>query len=181
MSRKATSSSPTPVPEERLDLRIMQALRQIMRATDIHSRRLKSTHKLTTPQLVCLLTIANEGPLTATKIADRIFLSASTVVGILDRLEARGLIQRLRDTEDRRLVNVSATGKGLQVAKEAPSPLQAGLESGLQKLSVEEQATIARSLELIVDLMQAKDIEASPVLTNDDINDEPEENDPSPS
>ena len=73
----------------------------------------------------------------------------------------RGLIQRVRDTKDRRLVNVSATGKGLQVAKEAPSPLQDGLARGLQKLPAEKQATIARSLEQIVALMQATGIEAS--------------------
>lgn len=181
MANRQSKATHNPIPEERLDLRILQALRQIMRATDIHSRRLKSSYKLTSPQLVCLLTIANDGPLTATKIADRIFLSASTVVGILDRLESRGLIQRVRDTEDRRLVNVSATGKGLQVAREAPSPLQDGLAQGLQKLPAEEQSTIARSLERIVELMQATDIEASPVLTSDAIQEDADENDPSPS
>ena len=53
--------------------------------------------------------------MTPSWIAQHVQVSPSTVIGILDRLEAKGLIQRERDREDRRLVQVSLTepGRGL--------------------------------------------------------------------
>jgi len=179
---KKTKKQATPeLPESRYDLRVLQALRRIMRATDVHSRRLRSTYALTTPQLLCLLAVADDGPLTATKIADRVFLSPSTVVGILDRLEARELIQRQRDTNDRRMVNVSATGKGLQLAREAPNPLQESLARRFKELSRDAQARIADSLEEVAGLMQAEELDVSPVLSAGPLNGSTSDNDPSPS
>lgn len=95
------------------------------------------------------------------------YLSASTVVGILDRLEKKGFIRRLRDSNDRRVVNVSATEKGQKLAYNAPSPLQDGLANALNRLSELEQATIALSLKRIVDLMEAGHLEAAPILETD--------------
>lgn len=155
------------VPDSRYDLQILQALRRIIRAVDIHSKKLAINYKLTAPQLICLLAITNNGSTTATQIAHQVYLSPSTVVGILDRLESKGLIKRSRDKDDRRLVNVTATEEGIQLADEAPSPLQGGLADGLASLPRLEQATIALSLKRIVDLMEASRLEAAPILETD--------------
>jgi DNA-binding MarR family transcriptional regulator len=162
---KTEPSAQSPeVPEERFDLQILQSIRRITRAVDIYSRKLRSQCQLTTPQLVCLGTIVAHGPLTVSAIAQRVFLSPSTVVGILDRLEIRGLVKRERDTTDRRVVNTLATPTGREVAANAPSALQDGLHTALKGLPLLEQATIALSLRRVVDLMEAGDIEAAPIL-----------------
>ncbi|MBD3257846.1 MarR family transcriptional regulator [candidate division GN15 bacterium] len=152
------------VPQERFDLQILQSIRRIMRAVDIYSRKLRSQYELTAPQLICLGTVVERGPLTVSEIAEMVFLSPSTVVGILDRLETRGLVQRERDTVDRRVVNILATAAGKKVVNKAPSALQDGLHEGLQKLPQLEQATIALSLKRVVELMEAGRIDASPIL-----------------
>ncbi|MGD8413085.1 MAG: MarR family transcriptional regulator [Candidatus Latescibacterota bacterium] len=152
------------IPSERYDLQILRALRKIIRSVDIYSKKLVGSHDVTAPQLVCLITIAQEGPLSLKRIAEKVYLSPSTVVGILDRLESKGLVLRARDTRDRRLVNVTATATGRQLASNAPSPLQSGLAHALKDLPEIEQATIALSLNRIVDLMEAESIDASPVL-----------------
>ncbi|MEJ2722916.1 MAG: MarR family transcriptional regulator, partial [bacterium] len=69
------------IPTERYDLKILQSLRKIMRGVNTYSRRLIGTHDITAPQLVCLITIAEQGPLSLKRIADRVYLSSSTVVG----------------------------------------------------------------------------------------------------
>lgn len=157
------------IPARRYDLQILQSLRRIMRAVDIHSRRLRQTHKITAPQLVCLQAIAEQGPISLKRIAERVYLSPSTVVGVLDRLEEKGLILRARDTRDRRIVNVTATQAGRTVAGNAPSPLQYGLAAALKELSEIEQATITLSLQRVVELMEAGHIDAAPILSSDDI------------
>jgi DNA-binding MarR family transcriptional regulator len=148
----------------RYDFRILQSLRKIIRAVDMYSKKLADEHEITAPQLVCLLEIVEKETTTAKQLATNVHLSPSTVVGILDRLEKKGLVKRLRDTVDRRVVNVMATAMGRTLAENAPSPLQDGLAGSLKRLSEMEQATIALSLERIVELIAAGGIDAAPIL-----------------
>lgn len=157
------------IPDSRYDLQILQSLRRIIRAIDIYSRKLKTSYQLTAPQLICLLNIVEDGPLNTTSISKKVFLNPSTIVGILDRLEARRLIVRSRDGSDRRIVNVHATEEGRKIAQTAPSPLQDNLADALKRLPELEQATIALSLKRVVDLMEAKQLDASPILATNDI------------
>lgn len=159
----ATSTSQQ-VPTTRYDLRVLQALRQIIRAIDLHSCQLLRQHKITGPQLISLLTVEKHEPLTASAIAGHIHLSPSTVIGILDRLETKGLIRRHRDLKDRRLVHVSLTEKGKVLASNAPSPLQDTLADAMGKLPETELVVIAESLERIVGLMQMQHVDAAPIL-----------------
>jgi DNA-binding MarR family transcriptional regulator len=152
------------IPSGRYDLQVLQALRRIMRATDLYSKRLAAEHQLTVPQLLCLLSIHEGEPLTATSIARRVHLSASTVVGILDRLGAKDLVVRRRDSADRRIVNVTLSERGMTVASGAPSPLQERFVRAFEKLPGTEQEMIASALQRIVDLMEAKDLDAAPML-----------------
>jgi len=149
-----------PVASQQYDLRILRALRRITRSIALHSRHLAACSHITAPQLICLRAVIANGPLTATAISREIHVSPSTVVGILDRLEDKGLIRRERGREDRRIVFVSATEAGRELADQAPSPLQKQLADALNALPELEQATITLSLERIVDLMEA----GSPVL-----------------
>ncbi|NQU65927.1 MAG: MarR family transcriptional regulator [SAR324 cluster bacterium] len=152
------------IPNERYDLQILQDLRRIMRAVDLYSRQLVKKYSITTPQLVCLLTIVEHNSITVTALANEIHLSSSTVVGVLDRIEDKGLITRKRDKKDRRVVKVSPTTKGKDYAKSAPSPLQDKLLNSLSSISSLEQAAISLSLSKIVELMEAEEIDASPLL-----------------
>jgi len=152
------------VPLVRYDLRILRGLRQIIHGVDLYSKHLSATHQITAPQLLCLLTVVNHGPLSPTAISREVHLSLSTIVGILERLEEKNLVLRERSQEDRRFLRVSATPAGLQLIQQAPSPLQNRLAAALTALPELEQATIALSLERIVALMEAPDTDISPIL-----------------
>ena len=79
-------------------IRILQSVRRIAQCVEHHSKRLTATHNITSPQLVALMAIAQLGPSTLKSIGRAIHLSPSTVVGIVDRLEEKGLVRRERDT-----------------------------------------------------------------------------------
>lgn len=153
------------IPPTRYDLRVLRSLRGIIHSVDLYSKELAATNQITAPQLVCLLHAVNHGPVTATAIGRAVHLSASTVVGILDRLEEKGLIARQRSQEDRRLVQVRATPAGAELASRAPSPLQQTLAKALVALPELEQATIALALERVVTLMEAPALDYAPILT----------------
>jgi len=156
-------TEPPPIPAGSYELRIMQSLRRIIRAIESHSQTLSQQHQVTGPQLACLLALRGEG-LTTTKLAQTVFLSPSTVVGIVDRLAEKELVSRQRSSRDRRQVLISLTDAGVQLTQSAPSPLQQTLSAGLQKLPELEQVGITLSLEKVVELMNARNIDAAPVL-----------------
>lgn len=148
----------------RYDLMIRKSLRRIIHAVDICSRKLKADFQITGPQLVCLACVVRQAPITLTSISKNVHLSPSTLVGILDRLEARGWIRRERSSRDRRRIAIVPTEEGRKLVKTAPSPLHGKLSRGLRRLSNDEQAQIADSLEKIVELMEAPNVSASPML-----------------
>lgn len=156
-------TEPPPIPAGSYELRILQSLRRIIRAIETHSQSLNQQHQVTGPQLACLLALRTEA-LTTTRLAQTVFLSPSTVVGIVDRLVEKGLVQRQRGSQDRRQVLVSLTEAGLQLTDSAPSPLQQTLAAGLNRLPETEQVTITQALETVVALMNARHIDAAPVL-----------------
>lgn len=155
------------IADERYDLKILQSLRKIIRSVDIHSRKLSMQHDITAPQLITLLAVAKHTPLTIAAISKIVHLSPSTLVGVIDRLEAKQYVNRERGSTDRRQVMISITEEGKAFAASAPSPLQETLVEALKELSPLEQATISLSLERIVELMEAKELEAAPILQID--------------
>lgn len=153
-----------PIPEGNYELRILQSLRRIIRAIEIHSQQLNHVYQITGPQLGCLLAIKQNGAMTPTRLARTLYLSTSTVVGIVDRLEEKGLLARIRSTEDRRQVQICLTAAGDLLAESAPSPLQETLSDNLKNLPPLELVSITLALDKLVNLMEAGEISAAPIL-----------------
>lgn len=137
-----------------------------MHAIDAYSRTLAAEHNITGPQLICLYHIARNEPTTLSEISVAVSLSAGTVNGILDRLQAKGLIHRRRMSKDRRKVMIRLTEQGRTLAERAPSLLHARLAEQVAKLPEFKQAAIALSLEEIVKLME---LEQVPPKAADDV------------
>ncbi len=87
------------------------------------------------------------------------------MTGILDRLEKRGLVQRTRDTQDRRRMTVAPTAEGLNLLDDAPSPLQDRFRSEFCKLREWEQTQMLATLQRIAGMMDATELDAAPLLT----------------
>jgi DNA-binding MarR family transcriptional regulator len=158
-------SSSTSAPQQ-VSLDILRSIRRIVRRVEAVSAELEATHNITIPQFLCLHAMAREGRMTQAELSRDIRLSASTLVGVIDRLEAKGLATRQRDPEDRRRIYIVPTAAGLAIQRTAPEPLQLQLERGLDGLSESERQTIAASLDRLVHLLEAQHIDAAPVLVS---------------
>ncbi len=149
---------------------VLVALRRVIRATDLHSKRLSKTAGLTAPQLLIMQTIRDLGEVTIGTIADKVSLSQATVTTILDRLEHRKLVYRVRSQSDKRKVHAHLTDEGRQLLIGAPQPLQEEFIRKFQNLHEWEQTMIISSLQRIAQMMDAESIDASPVLDVGPIN-----------
>jgi DNA-binding MarR family transcriptional regulator len=110
--------------------------------------------KLTTGQLLCLRALAKEDNLPIRQISKRIFLSPSTVTGVIDRLETRGLVARRRDNPDRRIISLVITDEGRRLVESAPIPIQSLLAENLKKVPLEEVQGICSGLERMLDFIK---------------------------
>jgi DNA-binding MarR family transcriptional regulator len=81
-------------------------------------------------------------------------VSAPAMCGYVDRLEAAGLVRRVRSQEDRRRVGLELTDSGRSVWKSARSRRTAWLATRLQRLSGDEIATIEAALPALGRLLE---------------------------
>lgn len=144
---------------------ILRSLRRITRAIDLYSRQLASRFGLTGPQLVCLRTLASTETCTPSRLAREVDLSQATITGIVDRLEAQGLVRRERDAQDRRRISVRVTPAGQELLARAPSPLHSRFLERLAELPEAQRSGIHSTLELVVSMMGAEELDAAPLLT----------------
>lgn len=144
---------------------VLTSLKRIIRAVDLYSRHLLSRHGLSSPQLMCLRQLAREGPMLSGHLAAEVNMSPATLSGILDRLEARGLIRRVRQQDDKRRVSVELSTEGRRLLSRAPSPLQDGFLHEFRSLSRAQQAEIARVLNKLVRMMAVEGIDAATLMT----------------
>lgn len=140
--------------------RILHALRRLSRALDIHSRKLAAEKNVTSAQLFSMKMLAIDNVDTATEVAKRVHLSPSTVVGILDRLEEKELIERRRDTQDRRVVRLRLTRKGRDVVDSTPHPIEDLLTQERNGMTETEAREVADCLEKLVGILGARDLDA---------------------
>jgi len=143
---------------------LLVSIRKVIRAIDLHSKQLTKSSGLTGPQLLIMIEIAQTQAITASQIAKAINLSAATITNILDRLENRGLIQRVRSVEDKRRVSLYLTDAGKECLIDAPEPLQEHFIKKFCRLEEWEQTLLLSSMQRIATMMDADDLDAAPVL-----------------
>ena len=93
---------------------------------------------LTDAQWKPLLLLQQGGCTTAVDLARIACHDAGSVTRLLDRLEAKGFVQRVRSAEDRRVVNLELTDEGRKIAKQVPEIIVELANESLKGFSQEE-------------------------------------------
>jgi DNA-binding MarR family transcriptional regulator len=140
---------------------ILQSLRRIFKAIQDYSQDVVTSFGITGPQLWALKTIFQHGGLPLGELSKAMLLHRSTVTGVVDRLEAKGYVERDRDPDDRRVIKVILTPAGQDLVKRAPHPVQGKIIYGLKKLKGNELRLIFDSVEKLVEIAEAKDVKAT--------------------
>lgn len=139
---------------------VMKSIRRIVRAIDMRSKRVGRENGLTIPQIVVLQAVRDFGAQTTAAISRQADLSPATTVTILDKLEARGLVERRRSTVDRRIVNTRLTELGESVLSDAPALFPERFVTGFDALSGREQRKIVEAFRTVATLLDAGPLDA---------------------
>lgn len=136
---------------------VIDNLRRSIKAINEYSRNAEKETGLTGPQLWVIKIVASSAPIKVSDLARRMYLHPATVVGILDRLESKGLVRRTRSTEDKRVVEIDLTAQGRVVVGQAPAVAQGMLVKGLESLSQEALSRVSDGMREIVRILGAED------------------------
>ena len=101
---------------------------------------------LTGPQLTVIKMLEGIGDLSLSELSEKIRAQNSTVTGIIDRMEREGLVVRERSTEDRRVVKIRLTPKGMDLARDVPVEPMVIFRSALLALSKDEMQDLLKIL-----------------------------------
>jgi DNA-binding MarR family transcriptional regulator len=148
------------IPQPQLIQECMQDLRRIVKVLENYSLSVEKRFGLTGPQLWALWELGRMGPLALKDLAARMCLDPSTVVGVVDRLVAKGMLTRNPDTADRRRISLVLTVKGTELLKSAPHPAQGHLLAGLEGMERERVDSLHEALRMLVTVLDADQIEA---------------------
>lgn len=143
---------------------VLIAIRKIIQSIAMNSKSLVKRVGLTGPQLMILQEVVHSGEISVGEVAKAISLSQGTVTGILERLEKRELVTRRRSDFDRRRVLVQATEAGKALMQTAPPLMQEAFVERFGALQDWEQSMVLSSLQRLVSIMDAKTIQAAPIL-----------------
>jgi DNA-binding MarR family transcriptional regulator len=137
---------------------IIDNIRRVFKAVNDHSKKAEHETGITGPQLWSIKIIGDLSPVKVSDIARRMYIHPATAVGILDRLESRKLVKRVRSKDDKRVVKVTLTDDGKKLVKKSPEVAQGLLVKGLEVLSVERLKEIYSALEELVHILGAQEL-----------------------
>jgi DNA-binding MarR family transcriptional regulator len=140
---------------------IIYSIRRLMQAGELYSKELNKKYSVSAAQLNCLLALYENGPLSISQIARHIMVNSSTVTGILDRLEQKDFVNRLRISADRRVITIELTDTGKMLSENAPPPIQQKIIDWLKKLSQSEIDQIAFALTKLTSMLDVEDLEVT--------------------
>jgi DNA-binding MarR family transcriptional regulator len=156
MSSKSTPKSAPKVPsfysadslraDDSIGLLTKRAMHSIVLQVD---RRL-APHDLTHAQWVPLYKLAKGHCSTMAGLARDVALDPAAMTRALDRLEAKGLLKRVRSTEDRRVVNLVLTEEGERIAELVPAVLAEVFNAHLAGFTKAEWTTLVSLLQRLV-------------------------------
>ena len=142
---------------DRSSPKVLKAIRRIAHAIDIRSRAIVRAVGLTIPQLVILQAIREAGEVTTSALSAHADLSPATVVGILDKLEEKALVERYRSTLDRRVVHTRLTAEGVARLDQAPPLLQDNFLAAFENLPAAERERITATLGAVAAMMSPEE------------------------
>jgi DNA-binding MarR family transcriptional regulator len=93
-----------------------------------------------------LIHLGAHGSMTMSNLAEMLDVSVASATGIVDRMEKKGVIERRRNDDDRRVVEVDVTEKGRQIMDEMRTERQVRLSRLLTEIRDDDLAALLTGL-----------------------------------
>ncbi len=143
-------------PTEELTKQLEETLRRANTILFKRGRSILNGMEISALQFSALLSIREFGPMTMGELSKHLFTACSTATDLADRMERVGLVQRIRDDKDRRLVRLHLLPRGTEALDAVIAERQNFVGEVLKEYTTDEYEKLLRSLELLAQRMEIK-------------------------
>ncbi|MFB1052185.1 MarR family winged helix-turn-helix transcriptional regulator [Paraliobacillus sp. JSM ZJ581] len=133
---------------------IERELRYISGIIKQKGREILNNYPITTPQFIALQWLLEDGDLTIGELSNKINLAFSTTTDLVDRMEKNSLVERKKDTKDRRVVRIHLLDKGKQIIQEVIEKRQVYLQDVLNDVPNDKVDVLYNVLQLLHNQMK---------------------------
>ena len=110
---------------------------------------------LTVPQMALLHVVVHHDGISLKELSRELSLAHSTVSGIVDRLEKRGMLERRADPADGRVSRIYPTAPVTQfIEQQIPVLARGPLQAALRQATVEDRALIEQAMQRLRELLE---------------------------
>jgi DNA-binding MarR family transcriptional regulator len=107
-------------------------------------------------ELALLRTLATEGPMITKALGARFKVPVSTMTGLVDRMEEKGLLRRITGRRDRRSIELELTPAGTLALRQHSRNIEAIAEGMLQALSARDQEALIAILRRVRERLEGE-------------------------
>lgn len=132
---------------------IEDLLRNVVTILKKRGRDILMNFDITPPQHDALLVLREFGELTMGELCQKMYLACSTATDLIDRMERNGLIERVRDKTDRRVIRLRVLPKGAEVVDEVLEARRGYMATAMAELDAPDKERLIQALEQINYLM----------------------------
>ena len=132
-------------------MRLLWGVEHLLQAA---SKRMENTLGITGPQRLALRLIVKYPGLSAKRLAHTLQLHPSTVTGVLQRLDDRGMIDRRRDPRDGRGICLFATAAGRSLIRSPAGTVEASVRRALRKIDPQQLEAARSVLAVLADTLR---------------------------
>lgn len=133
---------------------IEQLLREVSILVQRKEREILHEYLLTSPQYSVLLVLAQHGDLTIGELSEKCCLACSTMTDLVDRMEKNGLVKRVRDERDRRVVRIHVLAHGEELIAVVMKERQRYLSDVFTYLSEDQVRIFKQQLSIVCERMK---------------------------
>lgn len=126
------------------------------RSLEVHAARSISEFGMCQSDFGVLEVLLHRGPLSVKEIGAKVLLTSGSMTAAVDRLEARGLVTRHDDTEDRRSRIIHLTEAGRELIERVFAEHRDAMEQAVAGFPVEERSELIRLLRRLGRLAEDK-------------------------
>jgi MarR family transcriptional regulator, organic hydroperoxide resistance regulator len=133
---------------------IERTMRYISGIIKQNGRKILTNYPITSPQFVALQWLVENEELTIGELSNKISLAFSTTTDLVDRMEKNELVERVKDSKDKRVVRIRVLDKGRQIIQEVIEKRQVYLGEVLEDFTEEQTESLNELLDFLHEQMR---------------------------
>ncbi|GAA0766293.1 MarR family transcriptional regulator [Clostridium subterminale] len=129
--------------------RIEKLLRRVCFYIKKKGRTILEDYDITPAQFEALQIIINHNEVTISELSNKLYQAPSTITDLVDRMESKDLVKRVRDSKDRRIVRIKGLEKGNNILEAVIMERCKFLDYSLENVSKEDKDSFTEYLDIL--------------------------------